>query len=199
MRTSRIIRWTLGGLIGLIGLALCYHYFVLDWKERPYCHKQIMFGFIGWAEENGMDINSPTNTFPNLGGAGLKSLAAISNGMAGHMTWAKNYRYVPGLRKDDPGHLVLMYLDSPTRWTWHGTPPTIFTSNAWIIVPVDFKMGDSRPAAGPGELSERVSQAEFRSRLTDTLDFIRTNQRPNWPTIVAEHTKFLESLGQVGR
>jgi hypothetical protein len=51
---------------------------------------------------------------------------------------------------------VLMYLDRPTRWTWHGVPPTIFKEKALIIVPADIA-GGGRPKSGPGELSERVS------------------------------------------
>jgi hypothetical protein len=43
-------------------------------------------------------------------------------------------------------------------------------------------------------LSERVSLDEFRSTLKRTLDFIRTNERPNWQAVVAEHSKFLNSL-----
>jgi hypothetical protein len=118
--------------------------------------------------------------------------------MGGHMAWATNYRYVPGLREDDPGDLVLLYLDRLTRWTWHGPPPTILKAKAWIVVPVDFTMG-FRPPSGGGELSERVSLDEFRSRLRRTLDFVRTNERPHWQTIVAEHTKFLKSIEQVER
>jgi hypothetical protein len=45
-----------------------------------------------------------------------------------------------------------------------------------------------------GEASERVSFEDFRARLTGTLDFLRTNQRPSWQTVVAEHGKFLHSL-----
>jgi len=62
-----------------------------------------------------------------------------------------------------------------------------------MFVPVDFTMG-GRQVRGGGELSERVSLDEFRSRLKRTLDFIRTNERPNWQAVVAEHSKFLNSL-----
>jgi hypothetical protein len=79
---------------------------------------------------------------------------------------------------------------------WHGPPPTIFKDKAWIVVPVDFKMGGRSPA-GAGELSERVSFDEFQRRLRCTLDYVRTNERPNWQTIVAEHTEFLESVERV--
>ena len=121
--------------------------------------------------------------------------------MGGYMVWAKDYNYVPGLRENDPADLVLMYFNRPTRWNWHGHPPTIFKEKAWIIIPVDFDMGvNFRPHTGQGgECSERVSLDEFRSRLRRTLDFVRTNERPNWQTVVAEHSKFLESIEHVAR
>ena len=174
-------------------MAFGYYYFILDGQARPFCHKQVMLSFVQWMSDHGMDINSRTNPFPNVGGKGADSLAEIREEMGGSMSWATGYRYVPGLREDDPGDLVLMYLDRSTRWTWHGAPPTIFKEKAWIVVPLDFAMGD-RPSAGPGELSERVSLDTFRNRLRRTLDFVRTNERPNWQTIIAEHAKFLDSI-----
>ena len=196
MRTKRLILWIGGLFIVLVALAFGYYRLILDWAGRPTCHKCVMSGFKIWMEDNGMDINSQTNAFPNTNGFGAVSLTAISNGMAGHMDWAQAYRYVPGLREDDPGDLVLLYLDRPTRWTWHGPAPTIFKEKAWMIVPVDFAMA-ARSTPGGGELSERVSLAEFRSRLRGTLDYVRTNERPHWQTVVAEHTKFLDSIEHV--
>ena len=198
MRVKRVILWSAGALLALLAvvglvLVLARSEFLLDWEGRPYCHKGIMFGFKIWMEENGLDMNSNTNAFPNVGGVGRDSLAAIREGMGGHMDWAKSYRYVPGLREDDPGHLVLMYFDRPTRWTWHGPAPTIFTKKAWILVPVDFD-GIGRHREGPGELSERVSPDRFKTRLRETLEFLQTNARPHWQTVVAEHRRFLESL-----
>src|SRR5581483_10680659 len=101
-----------------------------------------------------------------------------SNAMGSQMAGAGDYRYVAGLRQDDPRDLVLLYLDRPTRWTWHEAHPTIFNKKAWMLIPVDFEGGGWH--AGGGECSDRVSLGEFRSRLRRTLDFIRTNQRPNW-------------------
>src|SRR5436190_5293989 len=125
-----------GGIIGtIVALCLVYYCLLLDWHGRPFCHKQIMFAFKPWMQDNGMDINSNTNPFPNVRQGSRDSLAAISEGMNGYMKWAADYRYVPGLHEDDPGDLVLMYVDRPTRWTWHGPPPTVFKAKAWIIVP----------------------------------------------------------------
>ena len=199
MRKKRVMLWIAGAFVLLVGLAFGYYHLILDWSGRPYCHKQFMLSFIQWMGDQGMDINSHTNGFPDLNGKSAESLAAIREQMGGHMSWATGYKYVPGLREDDPGDLVLMYFDRPTRWTWHGPPPpTIFKEKAWIVVPVDFAIGGRRPS-GPGELSERVSLDEFRTRLRRTLDFVRTNERPNWQTVVAEHTKFLDSIEHVHR
>lgn len=200
MRPKRIILWLGGTLALLAGLAFGSYHFILDWQGRLYCHKQIMFAFHLWMLDQGLDSDSNTNSFPNVNGVGRDSLATIRDYMNGYgdMDWAKGYRYVPGLRQNDPGDLVLLYLDRPTRWTRHGAPGTIFRKKAWMIVPVDFTIG-GRSQTGVGELSERVSLTEFHRRLNRTLDFIRTNERPNWQTIVAEQTTFLNSIQHVAR
>jgi hypothetical protein len=94
-----------------------------------------------------------------------------------------------------------MYVDRPTRWTWHGAPPTKFKEKAWLIIPVDFTNaqrygtnGEIIPTHEVGEDSERLSTDEFKARLQKTIDFVRTNQRPNWQTIVAEHSTVLQTL-----
>lgn len=201
MRLKPIILWIAGTLAVLIGSALGYYNFILDWEGKPFCHRQIMSAFVHSMHEPGVDFANDPKPFPNVKGVGGDSLATMRDGMNGHMDWAKDYRYVPGLQEDDPGDLVLMYFNRPTRWNWHGAPPTIFKEKAWIIIPVDFGMGlDFRPHTGQvGECSERVSLDEFRIRLRRTLDYVRTNERPNWQTIVAEHTKFLDSFDHVGR
>ncbi len=182
--------WVLASALALLLLApLVYYFLILDWHGRPYCHKQIMLSLKVWMDDEGKNMNSGTNAFPNVGGVGKDSMEAIHEEM-GTMDWAKNYRYVPGLHEDDPGRLVLMYVAQPTRWTWHGPPPTIFKDKKWIIVPVDFESQPGRP----GECSERISEEEFKIRLRGTLEFVRTNARPNWQQVVAEHTAFLNEL-----
>lgn len=115
-------------------------------------------------------------------------------------TWRDDYRYVPGLHDSDPPDLVLMYLDQQARWVWHGDPPTKFKDYGWIVVPVDFCDGiyARTRKGGWGELSERISEGEFKRRLRATLDFVRTNNRPNWKKVVAEHTAFLKTLESKG-
>lgn len=183
------------GLGVLIIAGLVYYFLILDWQGRPFCHKQISLAFLQAIFDQKLPAGEAvTNAFPNVNGRSWESLTVIRDNMDGdiNMRWARGYRYVPGLRADDPGDLVLMYLDQPTRWTWHGTPPTIFEKKAWIVVPVDFVMAD-RPRSGPGESSERIAGEEFRRRLQRTLDFLRTNERPHWEAVVAEHEAFLKS------
>jgi hypothetical protein len=199
MHLSRPIRWLVVTLAVLLGLSLGFYYFILDWHDKPFCHKQVMLVIQSWMDANGMRSTTLNNPFPNVGGVGQDSLAEIHTEMGEDMAWAQDYRYVPGLRQDDPGDLVLMYFNRPTRWTMHIAPPTIFSAREWILIPVDFTFFGSRTASGPGEMSERVSADEFKTRLKKTIDYIRKKQRPNWPTIVAEQTKFLESIDSPDR
>ena len=147
---------------------------------------------------NGGDISRNKKPFPNENGSSEASLATIANGL-GDIKLAKDYQYIPGLREDDPGDLILLYFNRPTGWHWHGAPvPTIYSKKAWLIVPVDFCMHE-RSIKEKGELSERLSPEEFRVRLKRTLDFLRVNERPNWEFVVAEHTKLLDALGNSNR
>src|SRR5580658_7834702 len=107
-------------LATLVGSALIYYNFILDWDGKPFCHKQIYTAFVLSMHEAGYDIAHDPKPFPNVKGIGRDSLATIHEGMGNYMDWAKEYGYVPGLREDDPGDLVLMYVERPTRWTWHG-------------------------------------------------------------------------------
>lgn len=188
MRLKRTMLWIGDPVAVLATLVLGYYFFILDWSGRPFCHKQYYFGFRIWMDDH------KTNSFPNVGGASSDSLMAIREEKGGGTRWSEHYRYVPGLHQDDPGRLILLYFDMPTRWTWHGLPPTIFEERAWIVVPVDFAEDYSRPRLGGGEMSERLSTEQFKQRLGETIEFIRTNARPHWQEIVAEHTKFLESI-----
>lgn len=53
--------------------------------------------------------------------------------------------------------------------------------------------------SGVGEMSERLTTEEFKRRLGETIEFVRTNARPHWQEIVAEQTKFLESMEHAGK
>lgn len=191
---SRFLRIGSIALVVLVGLFVGVYNFGLDWQGRPYCHKQIWFAFWRWQDATNSVAGQPNVAFPNVVGRGDDSLSEIHAQMGGVMDWSSDYNYVPGLHSDDPGQLVLMYFNRPTRWTWHGGfPPTRWHQQHWIIVPVDFRQG-SRTLAGLGEMSELVTTAQFKSRLQETLEFVRVQRRPHWQTVVDEHTRFLSSL-----
>ena len=179
MVKRKVIRWAIITVGVLVLIPVVYFGLILDWQGRPFCHKQILLGLLTWSDE------AHTKAFPNVRGLSWDSILAFQEEMAG-TNWARHYKYVPGLHQDDPGDLVMLYFDQPTRWIWHGAPSTVFRKKAWILVRVDF--------TGPGECSEEVSTPEFERRLQRTLDFIRTNERPNWQTVIAEHEKFLKEL-----
>ncbi len=175
----------------LAGVAVAATFFAvtsipfLDRTGNPICHKQLYGVIQNWQEKHS------TRDFPNVDGDRVASVAAVKE-LANYPELKSHYSYVPGLSREDPGDLVLFYIDRPTRWTLHGSPPLIITSKKWILVPVDMKIHGSRSDTGPGELSERVSFDEFRKRLRKTLDYIKTKQRPNWETVVKQHTEFLD-------
>lgn len=188
---AKTLRWGVFLLCGLLMVQAGYIRFILDWRGQPVCHKGLMLSLEIWSEDH------DTNAFPNIAGSGRRSLAELRDEYP-RADLEDRYRYVAGLHHDDPGDLVLMYVNQPTRWVWHGVPKTIFARQAWIVVPVDFTLGLYAPrdteVISPGECSETLSTEQFRTRLRRTLDFVRTNNRPNWQAVVAEHTKFLESI-----
>jgi hypothetical protein len=157
----------------------------LDWDGRPSCHKAIDAALRNYSDE------FKTCVFPNINGSSRQSLDVLELTSGGDPV--DHYRQVPGLRREDPGDLILLYFDQPTRWIWHGPSPSIFAEKAWIVVPLDFTNG-GRPLKGGGESSGRIPEDEFRRRLQSTLDFVRNNARPNWEAVVAEHTGFLKTL-----
>lgn len=194
MRHKRVIFPVAGIFAILIGLSFAYYRFILDWNGRPISNAQLLLAFVSVMHEPGVDFANDPKPFPNVNGSSQKSLTTLKQAMGGHMDWATNYNYIPGLRENDPGDLVLMYFNRPTRWRWFAVPPTIFQKKEWIIIPVDFGTGMRPRSEKNRNYSERVSFDEFRRRLRQTLDFIRTNDRPNWQTVVAEETKVLDSL-----
>ncbi|HAV64097.1 MAG TPA: hypothetical protein DCY13_17240 [Verrucomicrobiales bacterium] len=184
---KRTIGW-IGIVLGvLIALPTAFWFLILDHRDEPWCHKAFYLA---------LRSNESPAVYPNVSGSERSSIQVLTNDVGTHSKdWTQDYRYVPGLQDTDPGDLVLMYFNRPTRWIWHGSHPTRFKEKKWIIIPVDFADG-GRGRQGPGEQSEWVSEEIFRQRLHKTLEFIRTNQRPHWETIVAEHTAFLESVGE---
>ena len=167
---------------------------IADHEAQPVCHKQVAGVLDDWQTEH------KTREFPNLRGESQTSLRELPE-IDEFPAIKSHYNYVPGLTRDDPGDLVLMYVNQPTRWIWHGQTPTIFIEQAWILVPVDMKLfgNRDRDQLPPGECSERVPFDEFRARLEKTLKFLEQEKRPNWQTVVKEHSEFLKALGKKGQ
>src|SRR5579871_5643589 len=103
MRLSRTIRWLIATLAILVSASLGYYYFILEWHDKPFCHRQVMLSLHLWIARGGKDLATRDNPFPNTGGIGRDSLASIHAEMGEHMEWMQDYGYVPGLRQDDPG------------------------------------------------------------------------------------------------
>jgi hypothetical protein len=189
LKKKRIVVVLIAVPLILVAAVAVYATVLTDPTGQPYCHKVLHTAIINW-----QDVND-TKTFPNLDGDSARSLGELTEYLGGD-DLTNQYMYVPGLTRNDPGDFIFMYLPAPTRWTWHGQKPSIFNDKAWLVVPVDMKFYGSRSDAGPGELSERVSVTEFKRRLQATLDFLKDEQRPNWQTVVKQHSDFLSSVNQ---
>lgn len=89
------------------------------------CQKILYSGLEQWKEEAG------TNVWPNVDGDSAKSFAEIEERFLSppdNHAYSTAYRYVPGLRDDDPPDLIFMYLKRMTRRTWNGDlSATVFT------------------------------------------------------------------------
>jgi len=117
----------------------------------------------------------------------------------------RDYNYVPGLRESDPPHLALFYFNKPTRWRFHVRPEVRWKPKTWIVVPIDSYAGSMAKDSGAKSTlapknkcywreSYSLTTEQFTNRLIATLNFLRTNNRPNWQAVVKEHTAFHQSL-----
>jgi hypothetical protein len=211
--TTNASRWSVIRKALVIGISLAVvivgipavYGLLHDRENVPLCHSQAMVMVSNWFDRRPGEL-------PNVEGRSNESLTKlIENALkqdgvddADYVTeWTTKYQYVPGLRRGDPGDLLLMFMKKPTRWRHHATtPPSIFSDAQWMIVPLDFArtLGSKdvapvqREIPYPGECSERVSLDVFKSRLRKTLKFLQDNDRPHWQTAVAENESFLSSL-----
>jgi hypothetical protein len=176
---------SLGTVIAGIAFGAAY-FFWTDSVGQPVCHKVFDTVLHGWQQEAG------TRQFPNVNGSSEDSLAVLTSQFGQDIS--DRYLYVPGLSRDDPGDLILMYVRQPTRWVWHGSTPSMFAGKAWIVVPADMKFYGPRKDLTAGECSERLSLSEFRTRLQKTLDYLKSKKPDNWEAVVKEHSDFLKSI-----
>jgi hypothetical protein len=170
---------------------------LLDFENMPLCGTQTYINVQNWYDHH------RTNTLPNVEGRSIDSLAKLLWFDAEEAKeWNEKYQYVPGLRKGDPGDLVLMYMKVPTRWVHHAAgPSSIFAKYRWVLVPLDFAVPGNpngtridREIPYGGENFERVSTDELRSRLRKTATFVQENNRPHWQTVLEENENFLKLI-----
>ena len=167
-----------------------------DFENMPLCGTQTYVDVQNWYDIRRSDV------LPNVRGRSTESIDhLISYDAEEAKEWKAKYQYLPGLRKGDPGDLVMMYMKMPTRWVHHAAgPSSIFTQYRWVLVPLDFAQPGNpngtrvdRKIPYGGENFERVSSDELRSRLRKTLKFLQDNKRPHWATVVAENEAVLAS------
>ena len=148
------------------------------------CHRGLESALIQWAYEAGK-----TNQYPNVNGDAVASLAEVDPYWGpGHIS--DRYGYVPGLNFDDSPDLVLTYLKLPTAYTWHGDHDhNIFSPRKWMV------LSPQMTTAGTcGEGGDLLETSEFKKRLLATIDFLKTNNRPNWEVVAREQMAFIASL-----
>ena len=199
---SRVLRTLLAILaipVSLFALFVCFGVgfrLLHDSTNMPLCGKQTYIEVQNWFDRE------KSSALPNIEGRSIESLARLNEGDSENTNeWNEKYQYVPGLRRGDPGDLVLMYMKKPTRWRHHAAgAPLIFEEHKWVLVPLDFThVGDSntkkvdRDMPDIGESFERVSLDELKARLRKTLKFLEDNNRRHWQTVVAENKAFLET------
>ncbi len=182
-------------VIALAAIALLLVVFVIRFPRDPLClcQKILDGGLQQWK------LVAGTNVWPNVDGDSAKSFAQVEDpylSPPNDHAYSSAYGYVPGLKDDDPPDLIFMYLKRMTRRTWNGDhSATVFAHKKWMVFGPSF-WDRSAPNGGLPEGGELVDTAEFRRRLQKTFDFLRDNNRSHWKTIVAEQTRFLDSLQQ---
>jgi hypothetical protein len=174
---SRVVIAGIAALVLAVGAL-----FVLRSGARPLCHRAVDAAFQYWMVETG----HTNGVYPNADGAGSNSLAMVEP-FFGHNI--QHYAYLPGLRRDDPKDLVLMYLKKPTHYTWHGdSAHTVLSPSRWLVVSPDI-MGGTCAEGG-----DWLDTPAFRKRIQRTMAFLRENDRPHWHVVAQEQEDFLKSV-----
>ena len=156
---------------------------------RPACHAFLMRDFGIFCD------TARTSIYPNVDGDADASLAHLRAILPDESIYDQDhfqdYRYVPGLTKDDPDDLVLFYKTTKTRFPAHHHSPSLwllpFIKARWAVIGPRFQ----GPLHGG---SYWLDTPEFVRRLQKTLDFLKANERPHWEEIVREHGEFLNSI-----
>jgi hypothetical protein len=150
------------------------------------CHRGLVASFEQWKLET-----TNGDWYPNIDGNSIRSLEVIAPYMREDL---RDYRYVPGLKSDDPEDLILVYLSRPSWRTWHGDTHWVRLDKRWVILNPRTSSPDDTYGRGWSEVGEAIPSAEFTNRLKATLEYLRQNHRQNWYAVQMEHLTFLASL-----
>ena len=153
------------------------------------CHKGFFHAFCDWQSET-----TNGDWYPNIEGSQQKSLAVLAPYEPNVMGNASDYRYVPGLERNDPEDLILFYLCRPSRRTWHGDGNFLRLRKRWVVLGPKLMSNGKSFTAEWSECGEALSTKAFKKRLAHTLEYLRENNRTNWTGVVQDHTAFLRTV-----
>jgi len=154
------------------------------------CHR----GLVGTLDQWMLETTNKV-TYPNVDGSSSRSLAVLVSYVDLQDTNVlRDYRYVPGLRSDDPESLILFYVRQASRRTWHGDTHWLRRDKRWVVLNPQCSTPDDVDAKGWSECAEAISTGQLRTRLKATLDYLKSKDRPGWQAATAEHTEFLKRI-----
>ena len=171
------------GITGVVALR------VVGPEPHFVCHKAIDGALQQWMRETTNDV-----WYPNLSGSSGKSLTLLTRYLHEEANALRDYRYIPGLKSDDPADLILFYMREPSRRTWHGDAHWFRLDRRWVILNPRMSQPNGGGARGWSECGEAISTSQFRIRLKATLDFLKASGRPEWQSVVNEHATFLSGI-----
>jgi len=114
------------------------------------------------------------NWLPNVRGSSRESLALLVPYLSDpeNTDPLRDYRYVPGLKSDDPATLIMAYVRVPSRRTWHGDTHWFRRDKRWVVLNPRMSQPDTDPR-GWSECGEAIPNAQFKARLQATLDYLK--------------------------
>jgi len=153
------------------------------------CHRELFGAFAVWQTE-------ATNTqwYPNIDGDQSRSLAVLESSESGICQKLSDYRYVPGLRNGDPDDLIMLYVNRPSRRTWHGDGHFLRLRKRWVVLGPSMMSRGASFTAEWSECGEALSTTDFKRRLSHTLDYLRENNRTNRACVIQDHGAFLRTV-----
>ena len=186
-RSTKIAVAIIVPCLGLIGLTTL----IVVGPPGPHfvCHRGLDGAFQQWMLETTNDV-----WYPNVNGNSGESLALLIPYMHEGPTALRDYRYVPGLRSDDPENLIFVYVREASRRTWHGDTHWFRKDKRWVILNPRMLPPDGVDARGWSECGEAIPTEQFKARLQATLDHLKSKGRPGWQAASEEHMRFLSTI-----